>query len=71
MAHARLAKQRIEKEHFDIEPVEAALGVYRALNRRIDPIFYCADAQKQFKLRFEKARIEMEIKLSGKLRKKK
>ncbi len=65
MAHSKLAKKRIEKEHFNLEPVDAALGVYRALNRKIDPIFYCPDIQKQFNLHLEKARIEMEIKLNG------
>ncbi len=66
MAHEKMVKFKLEKEHFNLEPVDAVLKVYRALNKRIEPIFYIEDIQETFKLRLEKDRIEMELKLKGK-----
>ena len=64
--HDKLTRCRIEKEHFDIDPVDAVLKSYRTLNKSINPIFYDDDIQDTFKLKLEHARIEMELKLKGK-----
>lgn len=64
--HEKLAKHRIEKEHFDLESVDAALKVFRILNKNIKPIFYDDDTRDTFKLKLEKARIEMQLRLKGK-----
>ncbi|MBK1875600.1 GIY-YIG nuclease family protein [Pelagicoccus mobilis] len=64
--HEKLARCRIEKEHFDIEPVDAVLKCYRTLNKSIIPIFYDEDIQETFHLKLEQARIEMELRLKGK-----
>jgi hypothetical protein len=62
--HDRLRKYRIEKEHFDLEPADAVLQAYRALNKR-NPIFHDEAVKEQFHLKREQARIEMKLKLSG------
>ena len=64
--HDKLASKRLDKEHFDLEPVEAALKTYRILNKAREPIFYDDDLKKMFYLKLDKAKIEMEIKLAGK-----
>jgi hypothetical protein len=64
--HEKLAKNRIEKEHFDLDPVDAVLKVFRTLNKTIKPIFYDDDTRDTFKLKLEQARIEMQLKLKGK-----
>ncbi len=65
-AHEKLIKKKLEKEHFDLEPVEAVLKVYRTFNKRITPIFYDDDIKETFYLELEKAKIEMQLKLKGK-----
>ncbi|MAC13342.1 MAG: hypothetical protein ACJAUN_001246 [Alcanivorax sp.] len=65
-AHEKLLNKKLEKEHFDLEPVEAALKVYRVFNKRIMPIFYDDDIKERFYLELEKAKIEMQLKLKGK-----
>lgn len=64
--HGKLAKVRIEKEHFDLEPIDAVLKVYRILNKSISPIFYSDDDQDTFNKRLERDRITMALKLKGK-----
>ena len=64
--HDKLSRFRIEKEHFDLDPIEAALKCYRILNKRISPIFYDEDIQDTFYLKLKQAKIEMELKLRGK-----
>ena len=64
--HEKLIKQRIEKEHFDLDVVDAVLKVFRTLNKSITPIFYNDDIKNTFYLKLEKARIEMELRLNGK-----
>lgn len=64
--HEKLKRYRIEKEHFDLESIEAVLKVYRTLNKRIAPIFYDDELRKTFDLELERARVEMELKLRGK-----
>ena len=63
--HEKLTKKKIAKEHFDLEPVEAALKCYRTLNRR-KPIFYDKDIEERFYLKLEQDRIEMKLRLKGK-----
>ena len=65
-AHEKLFKKKIEKEHFNLEPVEAALKVYRAFNKSITPIFYDDNIKEMFYLELEKAKIEMQLKLKSK-----
>jgi hypothetical protein len=64
--HAKLAKNKIEKEHFDVKPVDAVLGAYRALNRRVEPIFFDERVEETFRLRLEEARIQMQLRLKSK-----
>ena len=63
--HEKLARFRIEKEHFDIEPIDAVLKVYRILNKSISPIFYSDEDQDTFQKRLEIAKMTMELKLKG------
>lgn len=63
--HEKLSRVRIEKEHFDLDPIDAVLKVYRILNKSISPIFYCNDDQDTFHKRLELDRIAMELKLKG------
>lgn len=62
--HEKLKRKRLDKEHFQVEPLEAALAAYRALNRR-EPIFYDSDLQDAFYLRLESDKITMQLKLKG------
>ena len=62
--HEKLTKKKIAKEHFDLEPVEAALKCYRILNRR-NPIFYDKDIEERFHLTLEQDRIKMKLRLKG------
>jgi hypothetical protein len=64
--HDRLTKVRIEKEHFNLDPIDAVLKVYRILNKSITPIFYSDEDQDTFNKRLELDRITMELKLKGK-----
>ena len=63
--HEKLAARKLDKEHFDIEPVEAALQVYRKLNKAREPIFYNESIKTRFDLELEKAKIEMKLRLEG------
>lgn len=63
--HEKLSKVRIEKEHFDLDPIDAALKIYRILNKSIRPIFYSNDDQDTFYEKLEHARITMKLKLKG------
>jgi hypothetical protein len=63
----KLAKHKLDKEHFNLGVVEASLKVFRALNKRIDPIFYDDDVRDRFRLELEKARIDMQLRLKGKM----
>jgi phosphotransferase system IIB component len=64
--HEKLIKKRLDKEHFNFEPVEAVLKIYRTLNKRIKPIFYDDEQKEIFLLELEKSKIEMALKLKGK-----
>lgn len=63
--HDKLTKFRIAKEHFDLEPVDAVLKAYRALNKR-KPIFYDPYHEETFGLRLEQAKVQMKLRLRGK-----
>lgn len=63
--HKKLERHNISKEHFSIEPVEAVLKAYRALNRK-KPIFFNEDIKETFFLQLDDARIKMKLKLKGK-----
>jgi hypothetical protein len=67
VVHGKLAKHKLDKEHFNLGVVEASLKVFRALNKRIDPIFYDDDVRDRFRLELEKARIDMQLRLKGKM----
>lgn len=62
--HEKLRKYNIAKEHFDLQPVEAVLGAYRALNKR-RPIFFDSTLEETFHLKLEEARIQMQLRLRG------
>jgi len=62
--HDKLRRKNLAKEHFDIEPVDAVLAAYRALNKR-QPIFFDDSIRDTFHLKLEKARIEMQLRLKG------
>ena len=66
IVHEKLAKFRLDKEHFNLGTVEASLRVYRALNKRIEPIFYNDGIKETLKLELDKAKIEMKLRLQGK-----
>lgn len=67
--HKRLQRSQLAKEHFDVEPVEAVLATYRALNYR-EPVFYNKLIEAQFFIRLEADKKLMQLKLSGGLAKK-
>jgi hypothetical protein len=62
--HFKLKRKRIHKEHFNVEPVDAVLAAYRALNKRV-PIFDDAGIEENFWLRLEQDRINTARKLRG------
>lgn len=62
--HEKLRKYNLSKEHFDLSPIDAVLGAYRALNKR-RPIFFDAELEKTFHLKLEEARIQMQLRLRG------
>lgn len=62
--HEKLKKYNFSKEHFDLEPIDAVLGAYRALNRR-KPIFFDSNSEETFNLKLDEARIKMQLKLRG------
>ena len=62
--HEKLARHRLDKEHFDLDPVEAVLKAHRALNYR-EPIFFDEKLRGRFKLLKEQGRIEMKLRLSS------
>ena len=64
-AHEKLKRFHLEKEHFDIHEVEAVLKTHRAL--RTTPIFFNDDIEERFKLKAEQAKIEMKLKIKGKV----
>jgi hypothetical protein len=65
-AHEKLINKKLDKEHFNLDPVEATLKVYRTFNKTIMPIFYDNDIKETFLLELDKAKIEMKLKLKGK-----
>lgn len=65
--HEKLRRYNIAKEHFDLEPVDAVLGAYRALNKR-RPIFFDSRLAETFRLKLEEARIQMQLRLRGESR---
>ncbi len=67
--HKKLHKSHLDKEHFDVEPVEAVLAAYRALNYR-EPVFYNKLIEAQFFIRLEADKKRMQLNLSGGLAKK-
>jgi predicted nucleic acid-binding protein len=62
--HEKLRRRNLAKEHFDLDPVDAVLAAYRALNKR-RPIFFDQDIKETFDLRLEEARIQMQLRLKG------
>jgi hypothetical protein len=62
--HEKLKKFNLAKEHFDLDPIEAVLGAYRALNKR-RPIFFDDHLEKTFYLKLEEAKIKMQLRLRG------
>jgi len=65
-AHDNLKKYRLDKEHFQIEPTQAVLKIFRALNRKVDPIFFDKEIEQSFYDEKEKARRTM-LKNLGKI----
>lgn len=63
--HEKLARHRLDKEHFTLDPIEAVLKTYRTLGRKV-PIFFNDITRRRFELELEKARIEMDEKLGRK-----
>lgn len=62
--HDKLARKRIAKEHFDLEPIDAVLKCFRILNRR-NPVFFDDELQEKFCKRLEIAKLEMQLRLKG------
>lgn len=62
--HEKLKRFNFAKEHFDLSPIDAVLGAYRALNKR-RPVFYDHALVETFDLRLEKDRVTMLLRLSG------
>jgi hypothetical protein len=62
--HEKLRRFHLSKEHFDLSPVEAVLGAYRALNKR-RPIFFDSAIEETFRLKLEEAKIQMKLRLRG------
>lgn len=62
--HEKLRRYNIAKEHFDLEPIEAVLKAYRALNKR-QPIFFDESLKETFNLKLEQARVDMALRLKG------
>jgi hypothetical protein len=62
--HDKLKRFNIAKEHFDLDPIEAVVKAYRALNRRT-PIFFDDEKRSTFELMLEHARTEMQLRLRG------
>ena len=62
--HDKLRSHHLAKEHFDVEPVEAVLKAYRALNKR-EPIFFDDSVKETFRLKLEEAKIQMQLRLRG------
>ncbi|HEY8609404.1 MAG TPA: GIY-YIG nuclease family protein [Noviherbaspirillum sp.] len=62
--HEKLRRYNLAKEHFDLQPVDAVLGAYRALNRR-KPIFFDSDIEETFYLKLEEDKIKMKLRLKG------
>lgn len=62
--HERLKRHNFAKEHFDLTPIDAVLGAYRALNKR-RPVFYDHSLIETFDLRLEHDRVTMKLRLSG------
>jgi hypothetical protein len=62
--HEKLRRYNIAKEHFDLEPIDAVLGAYRALNKR-RPIFFDSSLEETFELKLEEAKIQMRLRLKG------
>jgi hypothetical protein len=65
--HKKLAKFKLDKEHFSLEVTDAILKVFRALNRKIDPIFYDDKVKQTFFLKLQKDKINMVLRLQGKV----
>ena len=63
--HDKLVKFKLDKEHFNLNSVDACLKCYRVLNRK-RPIFYMADIEEIFDLKLEEAKVQMAIRLKGK-----
>lgn len=62
--HDALSKKRLAKEHFELEPMDAVLKCYNVLNKR-RPIFSDASLEREFYLRLELRRTEMQLRLMG------
>ena len=63
-AHVKLAKHKLDKEHFNVSALDAVMGVHRALNRRV-PIFFDEEIEGQFEQAKELARQQMRRNLAG------
>lgn len=63
-AHEKLAKYKLDKEHFNVSALDAVMGVHRALNRRV-PIFFDEEIEGQFEQAKELARQQMRRNLAG------
>ena len=66
VVHDKLSRHKLDKEHFNLNVLDAILKVYRSLNKRVEPIFYDDNLKDRFHLELEKARIEMQLRLKGK-----
>lgn len=62
--HKKLIKHKLDKEHFGLSPVEAALKCFRTLARK-RPIFYKSEVEELFDLKLDEAKIQMQIRLKG------
>jgi hypothetical protein len=64
--HTALKKYNLSKEHFELEPIEAVLKTFRALKKKVEPIFFDKNNEAIFNLKNEEARIQTLLRFHGK-----
>jgi hypothetical protein len=63
-AHEKLKKYILDKEHFDINEIDAVLAVHRALNRRT-PIFQDKKIEYEFNAKLQESKDLMKARLGS------
>lgn len=58
--HEKISRYRLEKEHFELDPIQAVLKAHRALNYR-KPIFFDEKDKEKFDLLNDMEKIKMKL----------